>query len=427
MSDNRYYVNFVLRSAFGPCPAAPLLWRRLRPKLDLDARTNFMSRLPATALLLLLALVLGGCGGGLQVGTPPPPPPPLVFPPAFVYISNTSANTLSGLNVAGGKPARLGTSLPNPGGTAPIGLVATGKLLYVANSGSGTISGFSFDANTGALQTLPGSPNVAAPGVSQMALCPGNSGPTAPRFLYAVTSSVVLGYNITSTGQLTPVPGSPFGAGSQPAAVLTDAGCKFVFVANQGSNSISVFSVNSSSGLLTPVPGSPFPAGAAPVALATGDGFLFAANSGSNNISVYTINSGVGSGGGFLTQVAGSPFSAGASPSALVYLTPTLYVANSASNDVSAFTVTLTTGRLTPVTGSPFLVGTNPMAMISLSPPANNVAQQMFLYVANAGSSNLSGFSIGDNGMLTVVQGFPFSAGINPRALVFACGHCGYP
>ena len=413
-----------------PVSARALLSCHLRPKLDLHARKNPMSRFPATAataLLLALALALGACGGGLDVGTKPPPPPPQVSPPAFVYISNTSANTLTGINVAGGKPAQLGTSLPSPGGTAPIGLVATGKLLYVANSGSGTIGGFSFDATTGALQTLPGSPYFAAAGVSQLALCPGNNGPTAPRFLYAVTSSAVLGYNITSTGQLTPAAGSPFAAGSQPAAVLTDAPCNFVFVANRGSNSISVFSVRSSDGFLTPVPGSPFPAGAAPLALATGDGFLFAANSGSNNISVYTINSGAGSGGGFLTQVAGSPFSAGASPSALVYLSPTLYVANSSSNDVSVFTVTLNTGKLTPVSGSPFLAGTNPMAMISLSPPANNVAQQLFLYVANAGSNNLSGFTIGANGMLTVVQNFPFPAGTNPRALVFACGQCGYP
>jgi len=400
-----------------------------QPKLYLKQEQSNMRRF-SLAVLLPVVLALSACGGGpLSSGgnQPPPPPPPPAAPPAFVYISNTAANTLTGLNIAGGKPAQLGTSLPNPGGTAPLGLVATGRLLYIANSRSGTISGFSFNASTGALQTLPGSPYFAAAGVSQLALCPGNSGPTPPRFLYAVTNNAVLGYNLTSTGQLTPLPGSPFGAGSQPAAVLTDAACNFVFIANKGSNNISVFSVNSSSGLLTPVPGSPFAAGSGPVALATGDDFLFAANSGSNNISVYTINRGNGSGGGFLTQVAGSPSSAGASPSALVYLSPTLYVANSASNDVSVLTVTLNTGRLTPITGSPFLVGTNPMAMIGLSPPANNLTQQQFLYVANAGSNNLSGFTIGANGTLTVVQGFPFPAGTNPQALVFACGQCGYP
>jgi 6-phosphogluconolactonase (cycloisomerase 2 family) len=104
-----------------------------------------------------------------------------------------------------------------------------------------------------------------------------------------------------------------------------------------------------------------------------------------------------------------------------------LYVANSGSGDISAFTVALDTGRLTPVVGSPFLTGNLPMAMIAFSPPASNVAQQSFLYAANAGSGTLSGFTIGADGALTVVQGFPFPAGTNPQGLVFACGHCGYP
>src|SRR6185437_3617813 len=142
-----------------------------------------MARFSATALLLALAMLLGACGGGLNFTTPPPPPPPPPLSPAFVYISNTNASTLTGPNGAGGKPTRLGTSLPAPGG-APIGLVATGRLLYIANSGSGTISGFSFNADTGALQTLPGSPAMAAQGVRQLALCPGNSGgATPPKFL----------------------------------------------------------------------------------------------------------------------------------------------------------------------------------------------------------------------------------------------------
>ncbi|HKW25602.1 MAG TPA: beta-propeller fold lactonase family protein [Terriglobales bacterium] len=385
-----------------------------------------MARFSAIVVLLVLAMLLGACGGGLNFGTPPPPPPPPPFLPAFVYISNTSASTLTGINVSGGKPTQLATSLPPPG-AAPIGMVATGKLLYVANSGSGTISGFSFNADSGALQTLPGSPATAAPGVRQLALCPGNSGgATPPKFLYAAADSGVLGYNITGTGQLTPVAGSPFTAGAQPAAVLTDSACNFLFVASKGSNSISVFSVNLSNGFLTPVFGSPFLAGAAPVALAMGDGFLFAANSASNNVSVYTISSGAGS-GTFLTQVPGSPFSAGFSPSALVYQSPTLYVANSGSGDVSAFTTALNTGRLTPVVGSPFMAGSLPMAMIAFSPPASNVVQQSFLYVANAGSSTLSGFTISANGALTVAPGFPFPAGPNPQGLVFACGHCGYP
>lgn len=383
-----------------------------------------MTRLPATALLLAWAVVLTACGGGSSNPNPPPPPP--LSPSAFVYLSNTSANALTGVNVAGGQPAKLTTALPSPGGNGPLGMVATGKWLYIANSGSGTVSGFSFNSSTGALQTLPGSPYMAGANVSQLALCPGNGGLVLPRFVYAVTPSAVLGYSIAGTGRLTPLAGSPFTAGTLPAAILTDPACNFVFVANRGSNDISVFSVGST-GFLTKIPGSPFAAGTAPVALAMGDGFLFAANSASNNVSVYNVSTTPGSGGGLLTQVANSPFSAGTAPGALVYFSPTLYVANSISNDVSAFTVAARTGAFTPVIGSPFSVGTKPLAMISLSPPANNLAQRTFLYVANAGSNNLSGFTIDPGGILTVVQGFPFPAGTGPQGMVFACGNCGYP
>jgi 6-phosphogluconolactonase (cycloisomerase 2 family) len=305
-------------------------------------------------------------------------------------------------------------------------MAATGKWLYIANSGSATVTGFSFDANAGTLLPLPGSPFPAAAGVKRLALCPSNGGATAPRFIYAVASSAVLGYSIASNGQLTRISGSPFTAGTQPSALAVDANCNFVFVANQGSNNISVFSVNPSTGFLTSIAGSPFVAGSAPAALAIGDGFLFAANSGSSNVSVFTINSASGT-GGFLTQVPGSPFTTGVAPSALVYFSPTLYVANAGSNDVSAFAVTLQTGRLTPVTGSPFLVRTNPKAMIAFSPPANNVPQQVFLYVANTGSSNLSGFTIGAGGALMPVQGFPFPVPSDPEEMVFACGQCGFP
>jgi hypothetical protein len=385
-----------------------------------------MTRFPAIVFLLAATVILAACGGGSPNAINPPPPPP-PFSPAFVYLSNTSANALTGVNVAGGKPANLATALPPPGGNGPVGLAATGKWLYIANSGSGTVSGFNFNSSTGGLQPLPGSPYLAGAGVSQLALCPGNGGATIPRFIYAVTPAAVLGYAIAGDGQLTPISGSPFTAATQPAAVLGDSACNFLFVANSGSNNVSVFSVNSGSGFLTPVSGSPFPAGTAPVALAMGDGLLFAANSGSNNVSVYMVNTTAASGTGFLTQVANSPFSAGAAPSALVYFSPTLYVANSASNNVSAFAVAPTTGAFTAVSGSPFSVGAKPMAMVTLSPPASNVAQQMFLYVANAGSNDLSAFTLGQGGILTAAPGFPFPAGTDPQGLVFACGTCGYP
>jgi YVTN family beta-propeller protein len=43
----------------------------------------------------------------------------------------------------------------------------------------------------------------------------------------------------------------------------------FLYSANQGSNDVFAYAVNSASGALTPVSGSPFPAGITPRAIAT--------------------------------------------------------------------------------------------------------------------------------------------------------------
>ena len=84
----------------------------------------------------------------------------------------------------------------------------------------------------------------------------------------------------------------------------------FVYVANQVSNSISAYTIDTSTGALTADIGSPFPAGSAPWSLADPSGkFAYVANASSSNISVYAIDAGSGS----LTAVAARPSRRGAS------------------------------------------------------------------------------------------------------------------
>src|SRR3954471_23280022 len=85
---------------------------------------------------------------------------------------------------------------------------------------------------------------------------------------------------------------------------------------------------------------------------------------------------GGGGGGGMLSDGTGTA----GEPSIAVF------VADSASNNLAAFSMSTSTGVLSPIAGSPFAVGTQPTAVA--------VAQGKFLYVANAGSSTLSGFTI---------------------------------
>jgi len=133
-------------------------------------------------------------------------------------------------------------------------------------------------------------------------------------------NTIVDGYSIGSTGALTPVKGSPFvpspPVGNNSNFVLLGAKpgtkpvahSKLLFVSNQFSNTITVFSVGSK-GALSLVKGSPFPISSAffPSGMDTSpDGSLLYVSNGNNAVNVFSVSS-----KGVLTEVAGSPFTTG--------------------------------------------------------------------------------------------------------------------
>ena len=150
-----------------------------------------------------------------------------------------------------------------------------------------------------------------------------NSTTTTVGDLYVTTAgdTSVQAYGITlSSGALsTDGPGvqTGTGAGSSPTAMTISPDVTTLVVANSTcSNSpkgcLSVYTVNGD-GSVTAVTGNPA-TGTNPVALAFNPAgtFLFVANQGSSNISVYSVS------GTTLTEVAGSPFSTIAAPGKMV-------------------------------------------------------------------------------------------------------------
>src|ERR1700722_16439069 len=121
---------------------------------------------------------------------------------------------------------------------------------------------------------------------------------------------------------------------------------RFAFVANQLSNTLSAYTINSSTGYLTAVSGSPFAStGTGPVSLVVdpNGAYLYVANNGSNTVSVYSIDSSSGA-----LASAGVPIATGSGPLALT-IDPSdsfLFVANLASNTVSAYSIDSSTGAL---------------------------------------------------------------------------------
>ncbi len=247
---------------------------------------------------------------------------------------------------------------------------------YVANA-EGSVSAYEISGQTASptVTEIPGSPFPAGAGPAAIAATSG------PPFVYVANSrsNDISGYSVDpATGALTPLPGSPFPAGTSPSSIKVwppqvpspTGGATVVIVTNAGSDNVSMYSV-ASDGSLTPVPGSPFPAGTTPSSVNLGDYLpmrhVYVANSGSNNVSGYSIDDATG----VLTPLVGSPFPAGQGPSsiAVAFSDELVYVANTGSASMSVFTADTATGVLTPIPGSPFAVGQSPNPVIFFQTP----------------------------------------------------------
>lgn len=272
----------------------------------------------------------------------------------FVYASDFqsgsifaySINSTSGaLTAAAGSPFSLGPfSVPTGLATRP-----GSNHLYVADAGK--IDGLTINT-AGVPAAISGSPFLAGTNL-ELAVDPSG------RFLYATDDDPpggVSAFTIDSTtGALSTVPGSPFTisgqtvSNSQPFGLVVDSTGRFIYAALSTTNQIAAFSIVSGTGAgaLTPVPGSPFPAGSTPLAVATAGNFLYA-NSADGTIWGYAIDSATGA----LNPVAGSPFPFHAALLTTDALGNFLY--GSSSTGIAAFSIDSTTGALVPLAGSPF-------------------------------------------------------------------------
>jgi len=190
----------------------------------------------------------------------------------------------------------------------------------------------------------------------------------------------------------------------------TQAG-RFAYVANENSNSISAYSIDSGTGLLSPLLNSPFATpGSEPVALAVdpNGAFMYVAQYTSNDVSVYAIEDTTGQ----LTP-SGVAFAVGNAPSA-VAIDPTnrfLYVANQSDGTVSAFTLAAGNGFPTAITGSPFVIDSD-LTSLKVSPNGTT------LYASSGAEGRVSALAIDQiSGALTLISGSPFGAGAGALSL----------
>jgi 6-phosphogluconolactonase len=272
------------------------------------------------------------------------------------------------------------------------------SFLYASNNGSGTISGFSIESNTGTLNRIAGSPFVAdgAPGGDYYLAATPNG-----KLLYASAdaTTVIHIYSIGSSGVLTEISGSPFSSGQHTQGLKVTPNGQFL-IAGDRLNAVSVYGI-SSGGLLTAVAGSPFPTPASPldVGVNCAGNLVFVL---SDAINVFSQAS-----DGSLSPVPGEPFPNGTSAtSGGLAVSPNgkyLFVGDTFSSDVSSFAIG-ETGTLSPAPGSPYTTSNWPGG-VSVANSGN------YVYFALFAVGAVDGRAVGENGELTPVPNTPFTTG----------------
>ena len=220
------------------------------------------------------------------------------------------------------------------------------------------------------------------------------------------TFSIGAGGSLTQQGTGTTSGSSP---SSQPSGETTSPSGQELYVANEAQATVSTFSIDAGGALIPQ--GTPVSTGSSsskPFGVAVPpDGLnLYVANYGDGTVATFSI----GAGGALTPQ--GAPVSTGSTSSPSnperLAISPSgldLYVANAGQSTVSTFSIGAG-GALTQQ-GTPVSTGSGAGATpegVAISPNGQD------LYVSNEGQSTVSAFSIGAGGVLTQ-QGTPLTTG----------------
>lgn len=314
-------------------PTGTQAWSQLYPQIVVDPTSKFLyaSSLGAQAWAIFSINAKTGmpsqngafivptpiCGLGCT-GGPSINPGMLAFDPAGKYmfyasssfglpispqIGALSVDTATGaLNLVSGSPFSA-TNMPLSVATHP-----SGKFVYTEDVAAGmsilslaSVSGFAVDSSTGALTPVPGSPfGVTNANTVGYAIEPHG------KFLYVSTGiSGILGWQIDqTTGTLTTLPGSPFLPGTATFGARFDNSGKFLYSSAGASGGVLGFGIDPTTGILTSLSGSPFAANlvlSAPTIDPSGK-FAYAVDF--KNKAIVTLSVG---GSGALTNLTSTP------------------------------------------------------------------------------------------------------------------------
>jgi 6-phosphogluconolactonase (cycloisomerase 2 family) len=251
------------------------------------------------------------------------------------------------------------------------------------------------------------------------------------RFVYAnndlFPGNNVSAFSVDATGSLTEIPNSPFatgGSGTGGGAYAVNrivvagsaAGGNFLYASNGGSQNIAAFAIDPSLGGLTPVPTSPYATGGSgwsdiSLAASPNGQFLFAGITANNSIATFSIAA-----DGSLSQVSGIAIGKGA---AGMKVSPDgKYLAvglpGFGSGAVAMFSIA-SNGSLTMINGVPFAdSGAGFLAGVDI----DCAGSHLFGGEMTSGNATVDVFNVGSTGVLSRIQGSPFSPGTGTNSNV---------
>jgi 6-phosphogluconolactonase (cycloisomerase 2 family) len=343
----------------------------------------------------------------------------VTYTPKFAYITSTGDNKLSAYAIQSdgtlGTPISVATQLePFSPSLSPFG----GDLLVASTSSIPNLTGFPVSASTGA----PGFGVNFGAAATSGGVATDFSGPWA--FETDSTNGTVTTYGkffstwslltyLTSGG-----PVSSFAAGAGAGPVVTDPYGRFVFVANQGSNSISVYQYFGTSPelfeatgnfVLPFTNGSPFPLTAKPLALAVdpNEGFLYVLCN-DQSLHVFAIDY---FSGGHLAAVA----STSVAQAANIAAEPTgRFVYAAGGSSIIALSVAQS-GALTPITLGPGIAPANITGIY-----AEPSGKYLYVTTSTPAPGAVFAFAINQDGTLTAVSANPVATPNHASSMVFS-------
>jgi 6-phosphogluconolactonase len=218
--------------------------------------------------------------------------------------------------------------------------------------------------------------------------------------------------------------GTPVAAGNNPVRLIADPTGKFIYVVNQGSNTVQEFAVQGDGSLVSK---NTYATGNSPTAVAIDPQgkFLYVTFSfqngtaGSGGISIFPVNADNSLGTALTQPVGNTPIAVEVS-----YFNHFVYVVDQETLNnamILGFAQNTSTGALTPLPGTTIAttgsIGTTVASGYAVAGVPSAIAEEptsRFLYVTDERDNYLVGYDVNPNGSLIAMVNGPFQTGLYP-------------